>query len=79
MIKRMSVPVRVEVHGSEIIVTMPGTGFKVIYEKSQGAPGLIATSFWGRSDQQTKVTLPVFLAQAWTAANTKAWELDWLK
>jgi hypothetical protein len=79
MIKRMSAPLRVEVHGGEIVVTMPGTGFRVIYARSHDDPGLVATSFHGRNGQETKIKLPTFLAHAWTVANDKARELHWLK
>jgi hypothetical protein len=68
---------RVEVVGSKIIVAMLGTSFKVTYEKSQDVRGLVATSFHGRNRQETKITLPEFLALAWTAANSKARDLDW--
>ena len=79
MSKRMSAPLSVEVHGSEIVVTMPGTGFRVIYARSHDDPGLVATSFHGRNGQETRIKLPTFLAHAWTVANDKARELHWLK
>jgi hypothetical protein len=69
----------VRVAGNEIIVTLPGTNFKVTYERSSDGPGLVAKSFGGRRDEGDKVKLPVFLASAWTAANDKARELGWIK
>ena len=66
----------VEVSGDKIIVRMPGTNFVVRYEMSKD--GLVATSFGGRKDQDAKISLPIFLAQAWQAANDKARELNWI-
>jgi hypothetical protein len=79
MIGLRSKALRVDVRGGEIIVTMPGTGFRVIYARSHDDPGLVATSFHGRNGQETKIKLPTFLAHAWTVANDKARELHWLK
>jgi hypothetical protein len=70
--------VRLAVSGDEIIVTMLGTNFIVRYERSKGAPGLVATSFGGRKDPDAEVTLPAFLAVAWRAANEKAREIGWI-
>ena len=68
----------VRVAGNKIIVTLPGTNFNVTYERSSDGP-LVARSFGGRRDEDDKVKLPVFLANAWTAANDKARELGWIK
>ena len=69
----------VRVAGNKIIVTLPSTNFNVTYERSSDGPGLVARSFGGRKDEGHKVNLPVFLANAWTAANHKARELGWIK
>lgn len=69
----------VRVAGNNIIVTLPGTNFNVTYERSSNGAALVARSFGGQRDEGDKVKLPVFLASAWTAANDKARELDWIK
>ena len=68
-----------EVAGDEIIVTMPGTNFRVAYEKTEGGK-LIASSFSGRNSEsgRSQITFPKFLALAWTSANAKARELGWI-
>jgi hypothetical protein len=67
--------VAVQVAGDEIIVTLPGTSFQVTYKHRDGS--LVATDFTGK-DVQRKITMPVFLSQAWRAANGKAKELRWI-
>jgi hypothetical protein len=67
----------VEVSGGEILVTMPGTSLSVVYEKTDDNH-LIANSFSARKDEKRKVSLPKFLALAWTAANEKAKEIGWI-
>ena len=67
----------VEVAGSEILVTLPGTSLSVVYEKTDENQ-LIASSFSARKDEKRKVSLPKFLALAWTAANEKAKQLGWI-
>jgi hypothetical protein len=66
-----------EVSGGEILVTMPGTSLSVVYEKTDDNQ-LIANSFSARKDEKRKVSLPKFLALAWTAANEKAKQLGWI-
>jgi hypothetical protein len=71
--------ITVEVLGDEILVTMPGTSFSIVYEKTKDNQ-LIASSFSGRNnqDEKSKVSFPRFLALAWTAANEKAKEFGWI-
>ena len=64
------------VAGDAIIVTLPGTSFRVTYQRQNGS--LIATDFSG-TDIGRKITMPVFLSQAWNAANEKARELSWIR
>ena len=69
-----------EVAGDEIIVTMPGTSFSVVYEKLNGVQ-LIAKSFTSQRNSESKkskITFPQFLASAWKLANDKARELGWI-
>jgi hypothetical protein len=72
--------VTVEVDGDILVVTMPGTGFSITYEKTE-ENRLMASSFHGarqRPNETRKVTFPKFLSLAWTAANEKARELGWI-
>jgi hypothetical protein len=68
-----------EVLDDEILVTMPGTHFSVLYEKTKNNR-LIASSFSGRKvqDERSMVSFPHFLSLAWTAANEKAKEIGWI-
>ena len=68
----------VEVKGVEIFVTMPGTSLSVVYEKTEDNQ-LIAKSFSARKDEKRKLSLPKFLALAWTAANEKAKQIGWIE
>src|SRR4029079_12415330 len=69
----------VEVLDGEILVTMPGTSFSVVYEKTKNNR-LIASSFSGRKvrDERGRMSFPHFLSLAWTAANEKAKEIGWI-
>jgi hypothetical protein len=71
--------IMVEVLEDEILVTMPGTPFSVLYEKTKNN-GLIASSFSGRKvhDERSMVSFPHFISLAWTAANEKAKEIGWI-
>jgi hypothetical protein len=68
-----------EVAGNEIVVTMPGTSFRVIYTHTSKGQ-LVANSFSSTKSATEKTTLafPRFLALAWSAANDKARELGWI-
>jgi hypothetical protein len=71
--------VAVEHTGPDIIVTMPGTGYRIIYTKTEDGK-LVAHSFTAPKGQNEKrrIRFPEFLALAWTAANAKARELGWI-
>jgi hypothetical protein len=71
--------VTVEHSDSGILVTLPGTGFSVIYVKTDDNK-LIASSFSSARGlpEKHKVSFPQFLALAWAAANAKAKELGWI-
>jgi hypothetical protein len=71
--------VTVEHSDAGIIVTLPGTGFSVIYVKA-GDNKLVASGFSSAKGlpEKHKVSFPQFLALAWTAANAKARELGWI-
>jgi len=71
--------IAVEVLDDEILVTMPGTSFSIVYERTMDNQ-LIASYFSGRKvqDEENKVSFPRFLSLAWTAANEKAREIGWI-
>jgi hypothetical protein len=71
-----TVRLRVEVEDDGIIVSLPGTNFRVIYRKPSQYPGLITYDF--RGDKDAGITLANFLARAWRIANDKARELGWI-
>jgi hypothetical protein len=72
--------ISVEVFDEEILVTMPGTSFSIVYEKTKHNQ-LIASYFSGRKmqDERCGVSFPQFLSRAWKAANDKARLLGWIK
>ena len=70
----------VEVLDGEILVTMPGTSFSVVYEKTKNNR-LVASSFTGRKvlGERSRMSFPHFLSlAAWTAANERAKEIGWI-
>jgi hypothetical protein len=71
-----TVRLRVEVEDDSIIVTLPGTTFRVIYRKPDEGSGLVA--FGVRGDEDAGVSQIDFLARAWRVANDKARELGWI-
>jgi hypothetical protein len=71
-----TVRLRVEVEDGGIIVTLPGTTFRVIYRKPSQYPGLVAFDI--RDDKGAGISQTNFLARAWRVANDKARELGWI-
>lgn len=71
--------VAVKHSGADIIVTLPGTSFSVVYVKTEDNK-LVASTFSGAKGQaeKGKISFPEFLALAWKAANAKARELGWI-
>lgn len=69
---------RIEVRGSDIVVTLPGTSYRAVYHKPADKPGLIATSRFGRWEPGIQVTQAEFHARAWKAANDRARALGWI-
>ena len=72
--------VSVRVLGADIIVTMPGTNFRVMYTKTEDNK-LIANGFATKrlDNEKRQISFPDFLALAWTAANEKAKEISWTR
>jgi hypothetical protein len=71
-----SVRLRVELDGDDIIVSMPGTQFRVIYQRQPSAAGLVARDW--RNSPGSGILQKDFLARAWRVANDKARELGWI-
>jgi hypothetical protein len=71
-----SVQLKAEVEGEHIIVTMPGTSFRVVYQKHSDGLGLMQSLGMSR-DSTAPISLAEFEALAWKAANEKARELGW--
>jgi len=66
----MQVDLNVEVRGDLIIVTELTTTFRAIYMKPKGEPWIKAAGVPTGTHE--------FRARAWTAANGKARELEWI-
>ena len=67
---------RIEVEDDVLMVTLPGTTFRVIYSKPRKSPGLVAFGVHG--DKDAGLSQVDFLARAWRVANDKARELGWI-
>jgi hypothetical protein len=67
---------RVEVEDDVIIVTLPGTTFRVMYSKPKKSPRLVA--FGIRGDKKAGLSQVDFLVRAWRVGNDKARELGWV-
>ena len=73
----LSVQLKAELEGEQIVVTLPGTSFRAAYYKNPDAPGLKqspATS----DDKSAAITHKEFETLAWKAANAKARKLGWI-
>jgi hypothetical protein len=79
----MSIPMQhnyelhVEVHGGEIVVTLPDSIYSVTYYQSPTghlAAKMLPTTY----DPNAVLKSAEFLAQAWKLANDKARELGWI-
>ena len=68
---------RVDVVDDEILVSLPGTTYSVIYFKREKSPQLSARNIPMTDDLRTPLSLSDFLSRAWREANDKARELGW--
>jgi hypothetical protein len=71
-----TIRLRVEIDDDGIIVTLPGTTFRVIYRKQSDPPGLVQSAL--RADKSAGISKADFLARAVRVANDKARELGWI-
>jgi len=69
----------VEVWGSGIIVTLPGTNYWVRYFKEDDSPGLSPADIANNDDPRITMTASEFLTKAWQLANERARELGWIE
>lgn len=72
-----SIRIKIDLVGDEIVVTLPGTRFKIIYQRSSEV-GIVAKSDWMPDDQDAPITVHEFRAVAWKSANDMARELGWI-
>ena len=68
----------IQVVDNEIIVSLPGTSYSVIYYKPPDSPQLLGRNFPKQDDARVPLTQAEFLARAWRLANDKARELGWI-
>jgi hypothetical protein len=72
------VQLNVEIDGDEIVVTLPGTRFKMTFQKSSdGAPWLMEKSNYVSNDPDAPITPYEFVPLAFKAATDRARELGW--
>ena len=69
---------RVEVRGDEIIVTLPGSRYMVVYHKSGQSSRLLPRHIPQANDALSLMLKDEFLARASKLANDKARELGWI-
>jgi hypothetical protein len=70
-------PLHVEMRGQDILITMPGTGFRVVYLKPDGGQ-LAAMVDYSQNQRNALFTRLQFLTRARKLANEKARELGWI-
>ena len=68
----------VEVRDQDLVVTMPGTSFRVVYRKPHRGSQLVARLDYFQDQQKGPITRAEFIAKALKLATTKARELGWI-
>ena len=71
-----TIRLNIEVEDKVIIVALPGTTFRVNYNKAKKSDGLVAFGIHG--DKDAGVSQVDFLTRAWRIANDKVRELGWI-
>jgi hypothetical protein len=74
----MADDLKVQVRAGDIVVTMSGTSFRVVYRKPLRGPQLVARLDYFQDQQKGSITRGEFLARAWKLANDEARELGWI-
>ncbi len=72
----VSVDLRTEVEGDELLVTLPGTSYAVRYRRL--AKQLYCKEYPMQIDRRSPLNQAEFVAKAWRIANEKARELGWI-
>jgi hypothetical protein len=72
----VSVDLRIEVEGEELLVTLPGTSYAVKYRRL--AKQLYCQEYPMQIDRRSPLNHAEFIAKAWRIANDKARELGWI-
>ena len=68
-----------EIQGDHIVITLPGTKFRVVYRKREHASwSWLIASDYDRDDSKDPISRADFLARAWKLAHDKARELGWI-
>jgi hypothetical protein len=68
-----------EVIGNEMLVTLPGSRYSVVYFTRRGSSVLLAKDLASKNDIRfPQMTASQFLRKAWKLANDKARELGWI-
>jgi hypothetical protein len=68
----------VEVWGTGIIVSLPGTSYWVRYFREQNSIGLFAADVVKKDDPRVDMTAAEFLAKAWDLASERARDMGWV-
>ena len=71
--KRFDPKLDVEVWGSDIMITLPGTSYWVTYFKRKNCPGLLAKDIPNKDDPRIPMTVAEFLAKAWKTTRQESW------
>jgi hypothetical protein len=69
---------RIDIVDDEIIVSLPGTRYRVTYFKRANSPQLLAKNIPMADDFRTPLKRSDFLVCAWRCANEEARGLGWL-
>ena len=69
---------RLDVVDDEIVISLPGTSYRVTYYKPFGSPQLLARRLPRDDDGLVQMTQAEFLAKSWRLANAKARGLGWI-
>ena len=67
---------RVEVLGTEIVVTMPGSSCRIVYTKTEDNKLVVST--FRAAKVPERISFSQFLALAGAAANATAKEIGWI-
>jgi hypothetical protein len=68
---------KLEMQGTEFVITMPGTSYQVTFRQLADYQGFSASHIM-EDDPDAPITRSEFLARAWRVANDKVRELGWI-